>query len=530
VAHWSVEALAAPWAPLPSLHDYIVARVDRERGRLPDSGMALPDEAVVFGDGLRWAAGAVDGVAAHHAGTGDGQLRARQIAKAVRDLLAEASEARLAHLYRLTVREPVLGVIDAALESVVQGAGSGETAERCQLLGRYLAEKAGHREAVKLGIALLGCIESDEDGPLLEALALHDEFALFCAVAIGHERPDHHRRLLRMAQRLDGWGRVHLVERLADSRDAEVTAWLLRGGYRNAVLYEYLACICARTGGLAEALGREDDRGLLVGAAEILLALVEGRGGPAESIDDYEDAPLAIERYLERVAARAPEELVHLVAAGVLAEYLGEAGAAARPGWDEARVAHLAGLAQRILARADWPERVRAGLAGGDPALLAHEADRAARLLGMDVWQHHFERAERDPLGGAWYRLLQESDEARLARVLELAERALPLSRIASGPATELGLGPAFAPHRALDLLLQELGHAPGRGWTLIAAGLRSPVVRNRQLALRAVAAWPRESWPPPVEPTLREAGALEPDPDLQRRFARVLANQPLDD
>jgi len=57
-----------------------------------------------------------------------------------------------------------------------------------------------------------------------------------------------------MAKHVTGWGRVHLVERLAKTEDAEIKEWLLREGFRNSVMYEYLAYIAATTGGLNDAL------------------------------------------------------------------------------------------------------------------------------------------------------------------------------------------------------------------------------------------------------------------------------------
>ncbi len=60
-----------------------------------------------------------------------------------------------------------------------------------------------------------------------------------------------------------------------------IKRWLLREGFRNSVMYEYLAATCARAGGLLAALGDDDvDRELLTGAGEILQALIAGRPGP----------------------------------------------------------------------------------------------------------------------------------------------------------------------------------------------------------------------------------------------------------
>jgi hypothetical protein len=44
----------------------------------------------------------------------------------------------------------------------------------------------------------------------------------------------------------------------------------------------------------------------------------------------------------------------------------------------------------------------------------------------------------------------------------------------------------------ALDFILQDLRRFPGKGRPLIRAGLQSPVVRNRNMTVRALAAWGR--------------------------------------
>jgi len=91
---------------------------------------------------------------------------------------------------------------------------------------------------------------------------------------------------------------------------------------------------------------------------------------------------------------------------------------------------------------------------------------------------------------------MQTDDPNRIDQVVRLAEERLPLKDIASGPSDELGLGLDFQAHSALDFVLQDLRRFPGKGWPLIRAGLKSPVTRNRNMAVRAIAAWQRPSWP----------------------------------
>ncbi|MEV4076296.1 hypothetical protein ACGFJC_12115 [Nonomuraea fuscirosea] len=81
---------------------------------------------------------------------------------------------------------------------------------------------------------------------------------------------------------------------------------------------------------------------------------------------------------------------------------------------------------------------------------------------------------------------------------------------------------PDRRPHRALDLVLQSLDAWPGHGWPLIAAGLASPVVRNRNLAIRALAAWDHATLPPEARTAVAAALRAEPDAGVRERLERL--------
>lgn len=177
-----------------------------------------------------------------------------------------------------------------------------------------------------------------------------------------------------------------------------------------------------------------------------------------------------------------------------------------------------------IKARPDWPARIQSGLMSDDRSVFAHAAD-AAKLFGIDTWEVFFERLERGE--DQWYVVMQTDDPLRIDRVVSLAEERLPLEEIASGPAGDLGFGPEFQAHSALDFVLQDLRRFPGKGWPLICAGLQSPVTRNRHMAVRALAAWDRVNWPVETDLLLRRAVKHEPDDDTRESMRKVLIGEP---
>ena len=120
------------------------------------------------------------------------------------------------------------------------------------------------------------------------------------------------------------------------------------------------------------------------------------------------------------------------------------------------------------------------------------------------------------------------SDE-RIGEVVALAEQHIPVDKIATGPGTEMGLGPGYEHHGCLDFVLQELGRFPAYGAKLVEAGLKSSVIRNRNGALRVLSEWGKEQWPQEIEAALQQALSDEPDDDVRGRIQNVIDGKPLD-
>jgi hypothetical protein len=119
-------------------------------------------------------------------------------------------------------------------------------------------------------------------------------------------------------------------------------------------------------------------------------------------------------------------------------------------------------------------------------------------------------------------------DGERIGPVVEFAEANIDLAAIATGAGDELGLGRGFEQHSCLDYVLQDLRRFPGKGRALIEAGLKSPVVRNRNMALNALAAWSREDWPSGLTEALEQAVRCEPNEDVRERMQKALRGEPL--
>ena len=153
------------------------------------------------------------------------------------------------------------------------------------------------------------------------------------------------------------------------------------------------------------------------------------------------------------------------------------------------------------------------------------DADRAAQVLGIDTWDFQWDRLRQSPLDAIrWYNAMRRCDDESIGDVLAFAEEQLPIDQISKGSADEIGIGPEWRPHSCLDFVIQGLDRFPGQGARLIEAGLQSPVIRNRNTALRVLSEWGGEKWPETMQRMLHQALDIEPVDDVRERIRKVIA------
>ena len=520
-----------PWDQRPSIYDHIQSHTVAGRPGLTKGGETLPDEARVNDDSkFRWAAGALDGVMGHHMGEGDHDELVHKAIDLVLDYCERPTARTKAALYHHVIESQTLPLIDPIIEALVENDRLDH--ERLYDLAFSFVKEAADREPVKFGIAILSLYRNPENETLFQTLGRHEEFTLYCAVALANLNDEPEQSLWTLARNVDGWGRIHVVERLAGTENAEIKDWLLREGYRNCVMYEYLAYTCATTGGLLSALSEDIvDRELLTAAGEILSALIVG--GPAENMDDYDDGALAVELFLGHLESSAAtlDDFIHVHAIKqFLDDDKADWGCRAEQGWTRERRTELRATCDRILGRPEWSDLARHGLASDDD-MEFHRANRVAEAIGFETWDYHWERLQAKPTDSSrWYQVMSRCDQGRIADVIAFAEQNIDLEKIATGPADEMGIGRGWEHHQCLDYVLQELGKFAGCGNRLIRAGLRSPVVRNRNFALRAMSAWGHDRWDDDLRGALEAALRIEPEEDVRERMKTVLRGARLRD
>jgi hypothetical protein len=365
-----------------------------------------------------------------------------------------------------------------------------------------------------------------EDVELVSTIGCFEEITLYSVVALRHLLTEPDEAVWRLARNVHGWGRIQAVERLTDTQDPAIKEWLLREGFRNAIMYEYLAYACAVAGGLYEALaGAEPDDEIIAAAGEILTALIIG--GPAQNIEDYEDGAGACVAYLRRLAARPIRDLnaVHaVVRIKSLAEEERAERLRARRGWSAQTFFDVRALSNDILRRPDVRSIIDEGLSSSDDYAFNGAADLAANF-SIDSWPLRLER-QRSRASDQWYWLMQTQDGARIDEVLALAREQLNLALIGSGPTDSLGLGPDFRDDLALDFVLQDLDRFPGKGWDLMKIGLRGRTIRLRHMAIKALSAWGRAAWPAEAMAELEAAADREPDEEVRKDLQELMGRK----
>jgi hypothetical protein len=507
--------VAEPWEQGESIFAAVTATPAAAAEPAP-----LPDDAPRDPSTIAWGPGAWEGVATRHIGGAEPRgirARLRRLVRRgdddgpdgavalLRQLAEHPSDAHRLALYRLGQRDDLLHRIDPILERV---AADRELLAALAPHARWLITEARHRGPVKLGVALLGASGDSRDADMLIALARHDEFTLYCCVAVQNLLGDATDALWEIARTAPGWGKIEAVQRLTALVEdrPDIRRWLLVDGCRNAIMDEYLAYPCATAGGLAAALEEDVDDPLLDGACTIVAALCEG--GPAEDLDDYADADVALDRLLGRLESRCTtlerlDTVVRIARRGSMAPERRE-------------------RARRILADPAWPDRLHAAFASGD-ARLRGLAWEAAPEVGADLWDAGFDRLTAEPLDAALvWMLMSRGTPERRRRVVTWAEAHLPLDALATGPDEHLfPAADVREPANALAFVVQELGREVHSG-PLVAAALRSPVVSIRNAALDAVEATPRAGWGPAVERALAQLAADEPRDDVRARVTAL--------
>ena len=176
---------------------------------------------------LPWADGAFDGVSIYHMGMGEVDDEAvslidAELRVASEEKFDEADEivANVANKYR------ALCIIDN-VQQYVMDHQSELLAGAIYKFGLHLLVESPDVESAKFGLILLELFDVDDDfKDAVRIIGLSDEFTIF-SVFVVRGWDNGQMEILNLAQKVEGWGRIHAVEFIEPEND-EIKSWLLK--------------------------------------------------------------------------------------------------------------------------------------------------------------------------------------------------------------------------------------------------------------------------------------------------------------
>lgn len=156
-----------------------------------------------------------------------------------------------------------------------------------------------NREIIKYGLEILELFgePNDKVKKVIRTLALSDEFTIFALFNIRNWE-NANEELFALAQKVRGWGRIHLIDKL-EANTEEIRAWLLAEGVDNDVLPAYSALTVYELIDAGEMVKGKLTDEEVVHFAKLIDALLDE--GPCAGISAIEDAPEMLATFLAQV-------------------------------------------------------------------------------------------------------------------------------------------------------------------------------------------------------------------------------------
>lgn len=516
------------WRTDASIYKFLTENLTEE-GKLKDNAKDLPDEKPLNENEVRWAPGLLDSMFGAQ-DTIESKLKVEELVKLLKRISEYGDKRSEAKFYQLiTGSDSIIGIIDDFLEKAINL--SLPINPHLFEFSKDMAFKTNHRNSVKAGVAIIGVCKGKSVINEIKIVGLHDEFTLFSIVAISNISDDIVNDFWEIAKKVDGWGKIHIVERLAKMELPDtVKNWLIIEGYKNSIMYEYLAYTCAVNGGLHDALKQETvDTPIFKASAEIIAALIAG--GPAEDISHYKFASILIENFVRHAKVQA-NDVSHFIVLNQIKDFLtdlqNDIADQSNNGWTKDIISNCIIDIVEILNSKNWSELALLALTSSDN-MTFWNGKQAAKMLRIDIWEIVWQKLKINPSESSlWYDVVNEAKSENVDEVILFATTVIPLKELATGPRDSLGLGPEFIKYQSLDYVITFLEQYPTKGEPIILTALDSPVTRNRNMAIKVLHKWGKNNWSESIAAKLEQLNEIEPNSSTKENISRVLNGQDL--
>lgn len=299
----------------------------------------------------------------------------------------------------------------------------------------------------------------------IKILGLHNEFTVFSTVALSNLSDNLVNDLWELAKQVDGWGKIQLVDRLAEMElNSEIKDWLVLEGYKNNIMYEYLALTCAQNGMLNEKLNSQSiDDNLYSSASNIIVALMDE--GPVVGMSGYDDSSETIENFIKHSKTRNLN-ISNYITLNRIKDYLEESPDENETlnNWNQNDLSNSLIDINQLLNSKDWAEEVSMALKSSDN-IEYWNGKQAAQKLRIDIWDTVWEKLKQRPLDSwAWYDVTSNAKESNVEEIIDFAINNLPLDSLGSGPKESMGIGDDFQKHSSFDSVIMFLESYPKKG------------------------------------------------------------------
>ncbi|MFN8533152.1 MAG: M50 family metallopeptidase [Dehalococcoidia bacterium] len=428
------------------------------------------------------------------------------IVAAARALIDDASPAAAERADAAFGADPRGVYLRQTLEAILNQ-GRGKSATTLYQQARTLLFSTHRLGSAKYALAILSLFNQPGDLAIFERFVRDPAFTRVAIGGLATAAGSVEAAGRQLLGELDGLAKVELVDLLLVNPSPELARRLVVGGL--APGYEGMSALAiARGAHLTKLLEARPDPAVVDGAGAILASLAHDavHGGPDGTLDEYEDAVTAIERYLANTGDRG--DLPQLLRLERFREYLAE-----RPTFGAEQQLVLLDEVLGRLGSPDWAAVVDRALDGATTPAQRADALLAARAIGRRTpgelfdWLETAEPGEVADLLGALGEQIGEQDAGRYVAltVRLVGDREVSWQRA-----------------HALNVALEAAGRFPSAAVPLVEQALAGDV-QARTKALAVLALWPADQRRPLLD-RLAAVAESDPEPSVRARARDLVA------
>lgn len=514
------------WRKDDSIYQFLLSHINND-GKLSTASQTLPDQDQ-NGSNFKLAPGLIDAMFGAE-NSAESKKSLEELVKHVRRVAIRNDKKSDFLFYKLITEDvSIIGLLDHFQFYV-----SNESLPVDPFLFQFakdLTTKSGHRNAVKFGITLLDLCQAQSAIDEIKIMGLHDEFTLYASVAIAKLSMNAEDDLWELAQKVNGWGKIQLVERLAAlNLNANIKEWLIIDGYKNEIMNEYLAYTCAMNGELHLKLSHNDiDKNLYKASVGLLNALITNQS-PADDITNYPFAAQVISDFLRhslQYASDVEDLNLLLLLKDYLTEILNDEEEQYKNGWTPILISDCIIDTVGLLNGRNWEQIVIEGLKENDKKKYVY-AKQSAYKLGIDFLEIVWDKLEKNPDDSTfWYDITNKNSSADPDRIIAFAIKNLPLKELKKNKGE---VNENYQKYLCLDLVIQYLENYPTKGEEILLTALACPVAKTRNGAVKVLSKWNKENWSNMVRKEMLHIAQTDADEQTRESVARLLGNENLD-